>query len=104
LIHHFFNDRTSPSRILRELPNRVWPVGWEPLNALPAEAALRFPEPPSLDPAAGEAPRPSFPAWLPDLAAALRSGADPAALPMPGAEAWLADVRRAEDYGGKGRV
>ncbi len=80
----------------------VWPVGWEPLNAIPAEAALRFPEPPPLDRAASEAPRPPFPSWLPDLAAALWSGADPATLPVPAAEAWLADVRRAENAAGNG--
>jgi len=74
----------------------VWPVGWEPLNAVPAEATLRFPEPPLLRPAAGEALRPTFPSWLPDLAAALRAGADPATLAVPAAEAWLADMRQAE--------
>jgi hypothetical protein len=81
----------------------VWPVGWEPLNAIPAEAALRFPEPPPLAPAAGEAPRPPFPAWLPDLAAALRSGTDPATLSVPAVEAWLADVRRSENPSSSGK-
>jgi len=63
----------------------------------------RTPERPPLDPAADEGLRPPFPSWLPDLAAALRSGADPATLPVPAAEAWLADVRRAEDPSGSGR-
>ena len=43
----------------------VWPVGWEPLDAISAEAALRFPEPPPLDPAAGQAPRPRVPLGCP---------------------------------------
>ncbi len=75
----------------------VWPVGWDPLNAIPAEAALRFPEPPSIEPVPGKPPPPPFPAWLPDLAAALRAGTDPAGLSTPPPASWLADVRRAEE-------
>jgi GYF domain 2 len=74
----------------------VWPVGWEPLDGIPAEAALRFPEAGPTDPLAGIAP-PSFPGWLPELAAALASGEDLAALPGPPPEAWLPDVSRGEE-------
>jgi hypothetical protein len=73
----------------------IWPVGWEPLDGVPAEAALRFPEAPPADPLGGVVP-PSFPNWLPELAAALASGEDLASLPSPPPHLWLPDVSRAE--------
>jgi GYF domain 2 len=73
----------------------VWPVGWEPLDGVPAEAALRFPEPPPVDPTGAEPAR-ALPAWLPYLAEALRSGDDLAALPPPGLASWLPDVQATE--------
>jgi hypothetical protein len=74
----------------------VWPVGWEPLDAVPAEAALRFPKPPPVHPALGKPALPPLPPWLPDLAEVLRTGGDPQALPAPRPESWLGDVRRVE--------
>jgi hypothetical protein len=74
----------------------VWPVGWDPLNGIPAEGALKFPEPLPVNPV-GPGPAPPLPQWLPDLAKALSAGDDPAALPIPSAETWLADIRSAEN-------
>jgi hypothetical protein len=75
----------------------VWPIDWDPLDAVPAEAALKFPELPPAD-SVGTRPPPSpLPAWLPDLAEVLRAGQDPSALPTPPPESWIADVRRVEE-------
>ena len=74
----------------------VWPAGWDPLDGVPAEAALRFPEPAPADPV-GRERAPELPAWLPDLAAALAVGDDPAALPNPSPDSWIADIRNAEE-------
>ena len=43
-----------------------------------------------------EAARLPAPAWLPELAAALARGDDPASLPSPPPESWIADLRRVE--------
>jgi hypothetical protein len=71
----------------------IWPEGGNPLEAVPALAALRFPRRTPVDPV-DEAP--DLPEWLPELAAALASGEDLAALPCPPPAAWLPDVRRTE--------
>ena len=44
-----------------------------------------------------EAARLPAPAWLPELAAALARGDDPASLPSPPPESWIADLRRVEE-------
>jgi uncharacterized protein DUF4339 len=75
--------------------DRVWPAGRHPHEGVPAEAAIPFPDAPTSDPLAGIVP-PPLPDWLPDLAAAVASGADLADLPSPPPEAWLPDVGRAE--------
>ena len=75
----------------------VWPAGFDPTAAAPAEAALQFPTPASTEPAVADPLPESLPEWLPELAAALAAVDDLATLPTPLPESWLSDVRRAEE-------
>lgn len=75
----------------------IWPTGVAPMQAVRADAALAFPRTPAVTPDAFvPAPQP-VPDWLPELAEALAAVKDLTALPPPSPDAWLPDVRRAEN-------
>ena len=75
----------------------VWRDGGDSAQAIPAQAALQLLKAAPTDPGEVAAARPPAPAWLPELAAALARGDDPASLPSPPPESWIADLCRVEE-------
>ena len=77
--------------------DRVWPDGADSATAVLAQVLLQRLKPAPADPGEVAAERPPVPAWLPELASALARGDDPASLPSPPPQSWIADLRRVEE-------
>jgi len=64
--------------------------------AVTAQVVLQRLKPAPADLGEVTSARPPAPAWLPELASDLACGDDPASLPSPPPESWIADLRRVE--------
>ena len=65
--------------------------------AVTAQVVLQRLKPAPADLGEVTSARPPAPAWLPELASDLACGDDPASLPSPPPESWIADLRRVEE-------
>jgi hypothetical protein len=74
----------------------IWAQSVKAVAAVRADAALVFPSPAPVEPRDFEPAPAPVPEWVRELKEAITAGGDVANLPPPSAQAWLPDVRDAE--------